>query len=367
MTMLEKLVLPEIRELIKAKDLQTLREILHEWLAPDVAALIADLEPDEQAVLFRSLEKSAAAAAFGYLAFHVQEQLTESLPVGEFVKILNGMAPDDRTKFLEELPTDRMHRLLSLLAPEERKIAESLLAYPEDSVGRLMTPDYIAVREHWTVEHVLDFVRTYGKDSETLNAIYVTDEKGHLIDDIRMREVLLAPLTSTVHDLMDRNFVCLLVMERKTHAIKLFRNYDRTALPVVNTDGILIGIVTVDDMLDVVEEQATKEMQQLGGLEALEEPYDTTPLLVMVKKRATWLVVLFLGELLTATAMGYFEAEIERTVVLVLFIPLIISSGGNSGSQAATLIVPHWRWAKCICAAGLACCGASSSRACCWA
>jgi len=339
MTMLEKLVLPEIRELIKAKDLATLHEILSEWLAPDVAALVADLEPDEQAWIFRSLDMASAADAFSYLDFSVQDQLVDSLPIGECVKLLNGMAPDDRTKLLEELPDDHKHRLLSLLAPEERRVAESLLAYPEDSVGRLMTPDYIAVKEHWTVEQVLDFVRTYGKDSETLNAIYVIDDRGRLIDDIRMREVLLAPLHNPVHELMDRNFVCLRVMERKNDAVELFRKYDRTALPVVNADGILVGIVTVDDVFDVAEEEATKDIQRFGGLEALEEPYMTTPLLVMVKKRATWLVVLFLGELLTATAMGFFEGEIAQAVVLAMFVPLIISSGGNSGSQAATLIV----------------------------
>ena len=339
MTMLEKLVLPEIRELIRSKDLATLREILGEWLVPDLAALISDLEPEEQASVFRALEMSAAATAFGYLDFSVQEQLTESLPVGEVAKILNGMAPDDRTRFLEDLPPDRMHRLLSLLSPEERKVAESLLAYPEDSVGRLMTPDYIAVREHWTVEHVLDFVRTYGKDSETLNAIYVTDEKGHLIDDIRMREVLLASLHAAVHDLMDRNFICLKVTDSKPNAVELFRKYDRTALPVVNVDDILVGIITVDDVLDIAEEQATKEIQRLGGVEALEEPYIDTPLLTMVRKRATWLVVLFFGELLTANAMQYYEGELERAMILMIFIPLIMSSGGNSGSQASTLIV----------------------------
>ncbi len=339
MSMLEKLVLPEIQELIQAKDLSTLREILSEWLPPDLAALVSDLEPDEQALVFRSLEMSAAAAAFGYLEFGEQEHLTESLPVGEFVKILNGMAPDDRTAFLEDLPPDRMHRLLSLLSPEERKIAESLLAYPEESVGRLMTPDYIAVREHWTVEHVLDFVRTYGKDSETLNAIYVTDDKGHLVDDIRMREMLLASLHASIRDLMDRSIVCLKVTDSKDVAVELFRKYDRTALPVVNDLGILVGIVTVDDVLDVVDEQATRDMQQMGGVEALEEPYIETPLLTMVRKRGTWLVVLFLGELLTFNTMQYYEVQLQKAMVLMLFIPLIMSSGGNSGSQASTLIV----------------------------
>ncbi len=339
MTMLEKLVLPEIRELIRAKDWATLREILGEWLQPDLAALISDLEPDEQALVFRAFEGSAAAALFGYLDFAEQEHLAESLPVGEVVKILNGMAPDDRTRFLEDLPADYMHRLLSLLAPEERQVASTLLAYPEESVGRLMTPDYIAVREHWTVEQVLDFIRTYGKDSETLNAIYVTDEKGHLIDDIRIRDLLLASPYSTMADLMDRNFVCLRGVESKATAVELFRKYDRTALPVVKDDGVLVGIVTVDDVLDVAEEQATREIQQMGAVEALEEPYIETPLLTMVRKRATWLVVLFLGELLTTNAMGYYEDELQRALILTLFIPLIMSSGGNSGSQASTLIV----------------------------
>lgn len=339
MSMLEKLVLPEIRELIDCKDLGTLREILREWIPPDLAALVEDLEPEEQAFVFRALETRAAAEVFGYLDFEIQKHLVESLPIGEVTKILNGLAPDDRTRFLEVLPNESEHRLLCLLSPEERRIAETLLAYPEDSVGRLMTPDYIAVKQRWTVEHVLDFVRTYGKDSETLNAVYVTNERGGLIDDIRMREILLASPVATVHDLMDQSFVCLQVTSAQGEAVDLFRKYDRSALPVVNDEGILVGIVTVDDIFDVAEEEATKDIQRLGGVEALQEPYINTPLLIMVKKRATWLVILFLGELLTATAMGHFEAEIAVAPVLALFIPLIISSGGNSGSQAATLLV----------------------------
>ncbi len=306
---------------------------------PTWCVLLEDLEPEEQAFVFRALAKELAADTFAYLEIDVQRHLVESLPIGEVTKILNGMAPDDRTRFLEDLPPDREQRLLTLLSPDERKVAESLLAYPEDSVGRLMTPDYIAVKERWSVEHVLDFVRTYGKDSETLNAIYVIDEHGKLIDDIRMREVLLAPPAATVHSLMDRSFVCLRVADEKAEAVDLFRKYDRTALPVTNDDGLLVGIVTVDDVLDVADEEATREIQQMGGVQALEEPYITTPLAIMVRKRAPWLVLLFMGELLTASAMGHYERLIAVAPVLAIFVPLIISSGGNSGSQAATLIV----------------------------
>jgi magnesium transporter len=186
---------------------------------------------------------------------------------------------------------------------------------------------------------VLDHIRRYGKDSETLNVVYVTDEQHRLIDDLRIREILLAPPDRRVFDLMDERFVALSVTDQESEAVGLFRKYDRSALPVVDGKGLLLGIVTVDDVLDVAEEEATREIQKFGGLEALDDPYMATPVLEMIKKRATWLVILFVGELFTASAMGYFEGEMKRALVLALFVPLIISSGGNSGSQAATLIV----------------------------
>jgi magnesium transporter len=214
-----------------------------------------------------------------------------------------------------------------------------LLDYREDSVGRLMTPDYVVVHKEWTMRHVLDHVRTHGRDKETLNVIYIVDDKNKLIDDLRIREILLAPLHAHVSDLMDHKCISLSVTDDKKKAVAVFRKYDRTALPVVDSLGRLAGIVTLDDVLDVAEEVATREIQKFGGVEALDDPYMSTSLLEMVRKRATWLVILFVGELFTASAMGYYEDEIKKAVVLALFIPLIISSGGNSGSQAATLII----------------------------
>jgi magnesium transporter len=197
----------------------------------------------------------------------------------------------------------------------------------------------VAVRKEWTIRHVLDHVRAHGRDKETLNVIYVIDADNRLIDDLRIREILLAPLHVLVSELADNRFVSLNASDDKKAAVEVFRKYDRTALPVVDTHGRLVGIVTLDDVIDVAEEAATREIQRFGGLEALDEPYMSTPLPEMVRKRATWLVILFVGEMFTATAMGYFEHEIARAVVLALFVPLIISSGGNSGSQAATLII----------------------------
>ena len=230
-------------------------------------------------------------------------------------------------------------QLIQLLTPDERRVATALLGYPEGSVGRLMTPDFIAVRDDWTVQQVLDYIREHGRDRETLNVIYVVDDRGKLIDDLRIREVLLRPLTAKVSEIRNDTFAALKVNDSQEAALNVFRKYDRVALPVVDSNGVLVGIVTSDDMLDVAEAEATEDIQKLGGMEALDEPYTTIPFLRMLKKRATWLILLFLGEMLTATAMQGYNSEIEKAAILAMFLPLIISSGGNSGSQATTLVI----------------------------
>ncbi|MDQ3586285.1 MAG: magnesium transporter, partial [Acidobacteriota bacterium] len=305
----------------------------------ELAGLLEELAVEEQVIAFRILPRGVAADVFEYLPLEAQEQLLKAMAHGEIASILNEMDPDDRTMLLEELPAAVTKQMLALLTPGERAVAVSLLGYPEGSIGRLMTPDYVRVREHWTVQQVLDHVRKHGQNSETLSMIYVVDERGVLVDDVRIREFLLAQPERRVSDLMDHRFVALQATDDEEMAVSVFRREDRNALPVTDTTGVLIGIVTIDDVLDVAEEAATEDIQKIGGVEALEEPYIQVAFARMVRKRALWLIVLFLGEMLTATAMGFFEDEIERAVVLALFVPLIISSGGNSGSQAATLVI----------------------------
>jgi magnesium transporter len=329
----------ELAAVLKTRDYSRLRDMVRNRPASDLAELLADLPSDEQAVLFRLLPRKDAAATFEYLEQDAREALLKTLSKEDVAAILNDMAPDDRTEFLEELPAAVTRELLTLLTPGERSIAVTLLGYPEGSIGRLMTPDYVAVREGWTIQQVLDYVRTHGQDSETLNVLYVIDEGGTLIDDIRIREVLLADPAKRVADLMDRRSVALKATDDQATAVALFRQHDRSALPVTDTAGALIGIVTIDDVLDVAEAEATADIQRIGGSEALDEPYMEIAFTSMIKKRAGWLTALFLGEMLTATAMGFFETEISRAVVLALFVPLIISSGGNSGSQASTLVI----------------------------
>ncbi|HDT14562.1 MAG TPA: magnesium transporter [Candidatus Aminicenantes bacterium] len=337
--MLSKLLRPDIESLLASRDLGTIKEVLREWTPADIAELLADLPEHEQAVIFRLLPKDLAADVFEHVSFELQLSLLKGMGKEESAAILNEMSPDDRTALLEDLPGSAARQLIALLSPDERKIAVTLLGYPEDSVGRLMTPDFVDLKTGWGMSEVLDHIRRFGKDKETLNVLYVVDDKGKLIDDIKIRDVLLAPADKKVADLMDENFVALHVSDDQESAVEAFKKYDRTALPVIDAAGSLIGIVTVDDVLDVAEEEATEDIHKLAAVEALDEPYSSIPIFSMVKKRAFWLTILFIGQALTAIAMGFFEGQLSRAVILSIFIPLVISSGGNSGAQASTLVI----------------------------
>jgi magnesium transporter len=329
----------EIASALDARDFSRVRKSISEIYPSDVAEVIEDLEEEQRAILFRLLPREDAADTFEHLPPEIQEGLLKALGRGQVAAILNDMSPDDRTALLEELPAAVTRQLLALLTPDERKIAVQLLGYPEDSVGRLMTPYVFAVGAGWSVSDALAHIRLHGEDSETLNVIYVVDERGQLIDDLRIRQLLLADPDSRISGLMDGHFVALKATDDQEEAVHVFSEYDRVAFPVTDSTGNLLGIVTVDDVLDVVQEEATEDIQKIGGMEALEQPYMQASFVTLLRKRAIWLVLLFLGQLLTLNAIGYFSDQIGRALFLVLFVPLIISSGGNSGSQAATLVV----------------------------
>jgi magnesium transporter len=289
--------------------------------------------------LFQHIDVKHAARVFKFLRKKKQEIIIKSLPDEKAAELLNALQPDDRTAFLGLLPGNAVKELLKILAPETRAETLILLGYPEGSVGRLMTPDYLAIRSSDTVQQVLDSIRQRGQAAETLNFVFVVDENGLLVDDINIKEFLIVDPATPVVKLMDHQFIALSANHAQTETISIFKHNSRYALPVTNETGVLLGIVTLDDVLRLSEKENTREIQKIGGSEALEEPYTTIAFSSLVKKRAGWLVILFLGEMLTATAMGFFEGEISKAVVLALFIPLIISSGGNSGSQASSIII----------------------------
>ncbi len=324
--------------LIAKEDKLEIREFLNQQNISDVADLINEY-PDYEAQIIANMAIHRAASVFKILDIAQQKDIVKELPYSKTAELLNELQADDRTDFLEELPKAAIRDLIKLLDPEERKITLALLGYPEDSVGRLMTPDYVYVYPQNTVTEVFETIRKYARNSETIDVIYVIDKDGQLIDDIRIRDIILAAADKRVEEITDGRVVSLKVNDDQENAQQVFKMNNRVALPVVDENNILLGIVTIDDMLWVVNEEFSEDMQKMGGTEALNEPYLDIPLLKLFKKRIGWLVILFIGEMLTATAMGYFEDEIAKAIVLALFVPLIISSGGNSGSQASTLII----------------------------
>lgn len=331
-------LIDQFEKLVQKEDVLQIRDFLNDQNISDVAELINEF-PEYESQIISNMSIHRAASVFKILDFSAQKTIIQALPPFKTAELLNELPADDRTSFLEELPSEVVKELIKLLDPEERKVTLSLLGYPESSVGRLMTPDYIAVQIDWTVQEVLEHIREVGKDSETIDVIYVVNDKGEFVDDIRIREIILASPDKQIGEIIDDRFITLNVHDDQEVASQIFKMNNRVALPVVDDKNILLGIVTIDDVLWVAQEEFSEDIQKIGGTEALDEPYLEMPIIKLFKKRVVWLIVLFLGEMLTATAMGYFEDEIAKAVVLALFVPLIISSGGNSGSQASTLII----------------------------
>ncbi len=328
----------QFEAIIQTEDKLQIRDFLDDQNISDVADLVYEF-PDYDGQIIANMSVHRAASVFKILDLSVQKRIILDLPANTTATLLNELPADDRTDFLEELPGNVVRELIKLLDPDERKITLSLLGYPENSIGRLMTPDYVYVYPWNTIEEVFSTIRKYGKDSETINVIYVINEKGELLDDIRIREFILNPPDKQVSELMDERFVALSPEDDQETASEVFKMNNRVALPVVSNTNQLLGIVTIDDILWVASEEFSEDMQKMGGTEALDEPYLDVPIFKLYKKRIIWLLILFVGETMTIAAMSSFQKTLEQVLVLSTFIPLIISSGGNSGSQAATLII----------------------------
>ncbi|HMM02218.1 MAG: magnesium transporter [Prevotella sp.] len=325
--------------LIEAGDVAMLRIFLDDLNISDVEDLIDEL-PEFAPLIITTLTLHRAVNVFRILDVPTQERIIIKLPGQKISEIINGLPPDDRTAFFGELKDQELqHRLISLLTPEDRKEVFTLLSYPEDSIGRLMTPDFLAISKDYTVEEALQYIRKNGRNSETIDVIYILDDKGVLIDDLRIKELLISDPKTPITDLMDGRLISLNAPDPVEEGIKIFKMNNRVALPVIDSGGILLGIVTIDDILWVADEEYSEDMQRMGGTSALDEPYLDLPVHKLVWKRAGWLIILFIGELLTASVMQYYEEQLAQMIVLALFLPLMISSGGNSGSQASTLVI----------------------------
>lgn len=305
----------------------------------DIAEQLATLDAKSRSVTFYLLPNQMKVEVFSYFEPDVQLLVLQSLNENDMAEILNNLEPDDRTELFETFPDELIKHCINLLNEEERVIALNLIGYKEDSVARLMTPMYVQVKANYTVKEVLLHIKKYGRKAETLNYVFIIDEHNVLIDDLKIGQLLLAEDDTKVFELMDRNFISLKATMPIEEAIEIFEKYDRSTIPITTENGVLVGIVTSDDIIDRMKDRDTEDIQRFGGMEELDLSYTKTPIYELIKKRAGWLVILFIGEMFTASAMSYNDDEIEKAVVLALFVPLIISSGGNSGSQAASLII----------------------------
>ncbi len=333
--------LKEIKDLILKGDLKKLfsKESKEKFHPSEIAALLNSVSLNEAWGIYNSFVEERQVTVFPFLGTYLQRQLIRKSSDEQKRYILNHVSSNDRYSFLISLKGLERSALLSCLNEENLKVTEKMLGYSPQSVGRLLNTRFVTLRKEMTIAQAMEFLKENQPDTDAADVIYVADEKGHLIDDMPIRRLVLNDQQKTIADIMDHTYVCLHVNEPISEAIAKFEQYDRNVLPVITEANLLLGVVTIDDILDATQQRDTREMQRFGGMESLEYPYVKTSVFSLIRKRAGWLIILFLSEMLTATAMGFFEKEIAKAVVLALFVPLVMSSGGNSGSQAATLII----------------------------
>lgn len=340
-----RLLKPELEEIIKNKDWKNLKKLISFWQPPEIADLFREIESKERVVILRLLPKDFQQEVFSYLDSDMQEDLLRNLTNDDIKTIIEELEPDDRTELFEEMPPDLTRKMINLLSPEERKKALQLLGYPENSVGRLMNPDYIAVKNSWTIEKTIAFIRNYGKDVETINMIYVVDDQWHLLDDISIKKLILAEPSQTIDSLMDKSVIFLTANTDQEEAIKIFEKYDLLALPITDEERHLLGIVTFDDILDAVREEQTEDFTKFSGIQSHDIDLDfitrikDVPMMQIFKARISWLVALLIMDFVTGGIIQGFQDTIARYVVLVSFLPVLVDTAGNAGAQSATLVI----------------------------
>jgi magnesium transporter len=332
-------VLKRISKLIEARNWTALRDLTRNRPSADVTALMQALEKSERVLLFRALPREVASTVFAHLEPLVLDGLIRDLTDEETRRLLADLRPDDRTELLSEMPGQATQRLVNLLSPEDLRETRWLLGYPEESVGRLMTPDYVAVRPDWSVAHALEHIRKRGRDSETINIVYVTDASWKLLDALELRKFILADPAAHVSGLMDYSFEALPAFEDREKAVELIQRYDLVALPVVDSEGVLLGIVTVDDVMDVAQEEVTEDFQKTAAVSPLRLSYGESGIWHLYGRRIIWLAALLGLNLASAGVIALYESTLASAITLAFFIPLLMGSGGNVGTQSATLIV----------------------------
>lgn len=328
-----------IREHLGARRLLHAGKVLEPLSIAEMADVLHELSPPESAALLRTLPRQVAADLFSQLEGHERDDILRALTETETKELLASLAPDDRTELFEELPGEMTQKLLNLLTGEDLAEVRHFLGYPEESVGRLATPDYVAVAPYWSVEQALEHIRRRGPESETIDVIYVADRRWQLVGVCELRRLILADPEQPVADVMRPVHVRLSAFDDREEAVRQMRRYDTVALPVVDSSGVLIGIVTADDVFDVFEEEATEDVHRTASVSPLRASYRELSVSQLYAKRVGWLLALLVFSLVSSGIIAAYEGILASVVALAFFIPLLADTGGNTGSQSSMLIV----------------------------
>lgn len=335
----DQLVLPELREMLEERQFEEVKALLSDLYPQDIAHLIDDLEDPHRGLLFRLLPRSLSVEVFEELSADSQVAVLNSLSDQRVAEILDEMSDDDRVELLEEAPPAAVRKLLTLLTPEQRTLCMRALGYPEDSVGRLMTPDFVDLAADMSVADALARIRQVGLKKETIYTCYVTDHEQHLLGVVSLRKLVTSDPAARVGDLMNTSVISVTTTTDQEEAARLVKHYDLIALPVVDGEGRLVGIVTFDDLMEVAEEEATEDFQRLAGVVPTEESYFEAGFLTLARKRILWLFLLLVLETASGQILHHYSATLQAMVALAFFIPMLIATGGNAGTQSATMVI----------------------------
>ncbi|RRD94306.1 magnesium transporter [Clostridiales bacterium COT073_COT-073] len=336
---MENLRLDDVRQMIEKHQKAELRKLLLESNPVDVAELMDELTDKDLLLAFRILPKDLAADVFSRVDSDTQQKIIESISEAEVGRIINELFVDDAVDFIEEMPAVVVKKILKNTSPEMRKEINLLLSYPDDSAGTIMTTEFADLQVGLTVRDAIKRIRKIGIDSETINVLYVIDENRHLLGMLEIRKIILASPEDVIGDIMDTNVISVHTLSDQEEVASLFKKYDLLAMPVVDREDRLVGIVTVDDILDVIEEENEEDFAKMSALEPSDDLYLETNVFVLAKRRIVWLLILMVSATFTGLIIRKYEDVLSSIVILTAFIPMLMDTGGNAGSQSSTLII----------------------------
>lgn len=336
---IKDLDLESIKELLENKQYTSLRQALTELNDADIAMILETLDEEDRLKIFRILPKSMAADVFSYLELENQQMIITSLAEKEAAGIINNLMADDATDLLEEMPANIVKKLLANASPEVRRDINHLLQYPEDSAGSIMTVEFLDLKEHLTVQEAIERIRKQGVDSETINICYVLDQSRMLIGTVALRYLLLSEPDVTIGEIMHENVISVNTLMDQEEVARQFQKYDFTAMPVVDNENRLVGIITVDDIVDILQEEATEDIEKMAAITPSDKPYLRTGVWETWKNRIPWLLLLMLSATFTGSIIASFENALSSCVILTAYMPMLMGAGGNAGSQSSVAII----------------------------